>query len=67
MLSSTALYIDALLWIMLGQIGNRWYANPYLNIAVFGVNLDSVLNDLGMLLACGVLKTASCAVRPHSS
>ena len=60
-LSSTALYINGLLWIMLGQMGNQWLANPYLNIAVFGVNLDSVLNDIGMLLACGVLKTASCA------
>jgi hypothetical protein len=32
-----------------------------LNFFVFGINLDSVLNDLGMLLACGVLKKASCA------
>ena len=27
-----------------------------MNIYVFGTNLDSVLNDVGMLLACGVLK-----------
>jgi hypothetical protein len=32
-----------------------------LHILIFGLNLDSVLNDVGMLLACGVLKTASCA------
>jgi hypothetical protein len=28
-----------------------------LNVWVFGTNLDSVLNDVGMLLACGVIKT----------
>jgi hypothetical protein len=58
-LSSTALYINVLLAFMSGN--SLWWSNPYLNIYVFGTNLDSVLNDLGMLLACGVLKTASCA------
>jgi hypothetical protein len=60
-LSSTVLYINVMLWIMLGKKGNPFHANPYLNVFVFGMNLDSVLNDLGMLLVCGVLKTASCA------
>jgi hypothetical protein len=60
-LSSTALYINVILVAMLGEYGNPWYSNPYLHTSVFGVNLDSVLNDLGMLLVCGVLKTASCA------
>jgi hypothetical protein len=60
-LSSTALYINLLLMIMLGGSGSPWHANPYLQVGVFGVNLDSVLNDLGMLLVCGVLKTTSCA------
>jgi hypothetical protein len=59
-LSSTALYVNALMVMALGKDGNQWYASPYLNFAVFGINLDSVLNDLGMLLACGVLKTVSC-------
>jgi hypothetical protein len=27
-----------------------------LHVLVFGINLDSVLNDTGMLLACGVVK-----------
>jgi hypothetical protein len=57
-LSSTALYINVVLGSMLG---GTWSSSPYLYYAVFGMNLDSVLNDLGMLLACGVLKTASCA------
>jgi hypothetical protein len=58
--SSSALYINLLLFFTLGSPGTPFYTNPYLNIIVFGLNLDSVLNDVGMLLACGVLKTASC-------
>jgi hypothetical protein len=63
-LSSTALYINVLLFLVLGGehgSGSQWHASPYLDFGVFGVNLDSILNDLGMLLVCGVLKTASCA------
>jgi hypothetical protein len=56
-LSSTALYINFLLFIVLG---GKWLNNPYLSVYVFGINLGSVLNDVGLLLACGVLKTASC-------
>jgi hypothetical protein len=31
-----------------------------LHALVFAINLDSVLNDIGMLLACGVLKKITC-------
>ena len=55
-ISSTALYINFGLWVVLGGAGKPFYANPYLNTNVFGINLDSVLNDIGMLLACGVVK-----------
>jgi hypothetical protein len=55
-LSSSALYVNAILWMFLGESDNIWYDSPYLNYGVFGMNLDSVLNDVGMLLACGVLK-----------
>jgi hypothetical protein len=55
-ISSTGLYINVLLFMVLGDLGKPFWANPYLNIFVFGINLDSVLNDVGMLLACGVLK-----------
>jgi hypothetical protein len=41
---------------VLGGNGKPFWANPYLNVMVFGINLDSVLNDIGMLLACGVIK-----------
>jgi hypothetical protein len=54
--SSTALYINGGLWVVLGDYGQPFYANPYLHVMVFGINLDSVVNDVGMLLACGVLK-----------
>jgi hypothetical protein len=55
-LSSTAFYINGGLYFLLGGLGTPFWANPYLHIFVFGVNLDSVLNDFGMLLACGVAK-----------
>jgi hypothetical protein len=59
-ISSTALYINFGLFFVLGDYGKPFYANPYLNVMVFGVNLDSVLNDIGMLLACGVVKKITC-------
>jgi hypothetical protein len=55
-LSSTALYINGGLFVVLGGYGKPFFANPYLNVLTFGINLDSVLNDVGLLLACGVLK-----------
>jgi hypothetical protein len=48
------------LFVVLGDYGNPFWANPYLNINVFAINLDSVLNDIGMLLACGVVKKITC-------
>ena len=55
-ISSTALYINTGLFLVLGGYGTPFWTNPYLHIFVFGLNLDSVLNDVGMLLVCGVLK-----------
>ena len=55
-ISSTAFYINFGLWVVLGDNGKPFYTSPYLNVMVFGINLDSVLNDIGMLLACGVVK-----------
>jgi hypothetical protein len=57
-LSSTALYINVMLMFMSGS--SLWWSSPYLNIFVSGMNLDSVLNDIGMLLACGVIKKITC-------
>jgi hypothetical protein len=59
-LSSTAMYINSGLSVVLGGWGKPLWANPYLNPNVFGYNLDSVLNDVGMLLACGVVKKLTC-------
>jgi hypothetical protein len=46
--------------VVLGDYGKPFYANPYLHVIVFGINLDSVLNDIGMLLACGAVKKLLC-------
>ena len=59
-LSSTAMYINAALYVILGGFGKPFYTNPYLHPLVVGFNLDSVLNDLGMLLACGLIKKITC-------
>jgi hypothetical protein len=59
-ISSTALYINFGLSMVLGGAGKPFWANPYLNTMVFGINLDSALNDIGMLLACGVVKKITC-------
>ena len=37
-------------------VGTPFHANPYLNVVVFGTNLGSALNDIGVLLVCSVLK-----------
>ena len=60
-ISSMALYINFGFFFVLGGNGTPWYANPYLNAMVFGTNLGSVLNDIGMLLVCGVLKKVTCS------
>jgi hypothetical protein len=59
--SSSALYVNMILYMFLGERGNQFHVSPYLNYSVFGMNLDSVLNDVGILLACGVLKKAGCS------
>ena len=59
-ISSTAFYIHGGLFAVLGDFGKQFYTNPYLHIMVFGINLDSVFNDIGMLLACGVIKKIAC-------
>ena len=50
-ISSTAFYINGGLYVVLGDYGKPFWVNPCLNAVAFGVNLDSVLNDTGMLLA----------------
>jgi hypothetical protein len=55
-LSSSVLYVNIIAFLFLGGSGSRWWNSPYLHYQVFGLNLDSVLNDVGMLLACGMLK-----------
>jgi len=59
--TSTGLYIDLLLYVTLGGVGKLFWTSPYLNSLVFPVNADSILNDVGMLLVCGVFKKFSWA------
>ena len=54
--SSTVLYIQMGLSFI---VGNQFMSNPWLNVLVFGINADSILNDVGMLCVCGVLQTTS--------
>jgi hypothetical protein len=58
--SSSAFYANAALFFALGGYGELFFTNPYLHIWTFGISVNSVLNDLGMLLVCGVLKTVPC-------
>jgi hypothetical protein len=48
--SSTLFYINSILWVM--GIG-PFVTSPWLNPLVFGANLDSILNDIGVFLLSG--------------
>jgi hypothetical protein len=52
----TAPCINARLFFALGDCGTPFWANPHLHALAFGINLDSVLSDVGVLLASGVIK-----------
>jgi hypothetical protein len=61
-LSSTALYING---IFCFTVGGQWWISPWTNVLVFGINADAILNDVSLLIACGVLKRVS-LTRRHS-
>ena len=54
--SSTVLYINALLSF---TIGGSFNSSPWLSFYVFGINLDSILNNIGMAVLSGILKNVS--------
>jgi hypothetical protein len=56
--SSTALYINAMVFF---TDSSYYRSSMWLNILVFGVNLDSTLNDLAMLLVSGMLRDVTLA------
>ena len=58
-LSSTVLYGNMFYFFLNETPGHTAVANPFLNIFVFGINMDSMCNDIGVLLVCGVLKNVS--------
>jgi len=61
-LSSSGLYIMIVFWAIYGSHGEPFWVNPYLHPTVFAINADSVLNNVGMTLACGVFKPVATEV-----
>jgi len=51
--SSTLLYINGILQAIKLHVGSVFYTNPMLNVFVFGINGDSVANDVGMFVLSG--------------
>ena len=58
-LSSTALYMN--LFIFSYDL-DQYARSVWLNIFVFGINMDSICNDVGMVLASGILNDAAYAL-----
>ena len=56
--SSTVAYVNAILCFTSGSSADSvFWANPWLNVLVFGSNLDSILNDVGMFIASGFINS----------
>jgi hypothetical protein len=51
--STTVVYINC---ILLFTIQGPFWEVPWLNVFVFGISMDSILNDIGMGIASGMLK-----------
>ena len=56
--SSTVLYIMMVLQFVWGGNDRELWRNKWLNVFVLGVNLNSILNTIGMVFVCGMLKRA---------
>jgi hypothetical protein len=54
--SSTVFYIEALLFVTIGRKIHVFWRSPWLHINVFGANADSILNDIGICLASGMVR-----------
>ena len=52
--SSTALYVN----VIVNAVQPDFIESAWSHSFVFGINLDSILNDVGMFFVCGVLKNA---------
>jgi hypothetical protein len=57
--TSTLLYINIMCMIAAGASASEnpsiWWTSPWLNAFTFGINMDSVANDVGLALASGIL------------
>jgi hypothetical protein len=54
--SSTVLYVMVVLQAMWGGHDGEMWRNKWLNVFVLGVNMNSILNTIGMVFVCGILK-----------
>jgi hypothetical protein len=57
--SSTVLYIVMVLQLAWGGHDGEMWSNKWLNVFVFGASANSILNTVGMVLVCGVLKRSN--------
>jgi hypothetical protein len=63
--SSTVFYGNFVAYSLLGQQGHFW-TSPWLNPFVLGANLDSVMNDVALLLMSGIPKRLVTAIHDTS-
>jgi hypothetical protein len=61
--SSSLLYLNAVLQLLWDVKGSIFTRSPWLNVFVFGVSLDSILNDIGMIIASEALLHLGTATR----
>ena len=63
-LTSSLLYLSILIWIVANvffSFDNVVNTSTWLNPLTFGVNLDAVLNNVAVVLMCGILKKVRCS------
>ena len=65
--SSTVLYIMMVLQLAWGGPDGELWRNKWLNAFVLGVNVNSILNTIGMIFVCGMLKRVLSAQSAVSS
>merc|ERR1712086_400293 len=63
--SSTVLYINLLMFF--DGSHSIFHQDPWLNPLIFAGNLDIILNNIGMLFVCGIVKQALITVEKRRS
>jgi hypothetical protein len=68
--SSTVLYVMMILQFVWGGRDGEMWSNKWLNVFVVGVGINSILNTIGMIFVCGMMKhkfVAHVTVRPGAA